>query len=99
MHTSAEAYFLSTYLPPLQLLTIPQTIDAFNIPLITAGDRKRYLVSGYRRCSSILRCAQRFSMRFMSQELTSQSITVNLYSLAASLSQLHLSGPFPVHVF
>src|SRR5579859_2654968 len=55
--------------------------------LTTAGPPRRVFVSGYLQWNSVLRCAQRFSIRFISGEIASQFITENPCSLVAASSQ------------
>ena len=55
--------------------------------LTVAGPPRRVFVSGYLQWSSVLRCAQRFSIRFISGEIAAQFITENLCSSAAACSQ------------
>src|SRR5579859_953857 len=55
--------------------------------LTVAGPPRRVFVSGYLQWSSVLRCAQRFSIRFISGEIAGQFITENPCSSAAACSQ------------
>ena len=52
-----------------------------------AKDLERYLISKYHRWNLSLRYTQRFSMRFMSKELSDHFIIINPCSLAVFLSQ------------
>src|SRR5579859_4218883 len=75
--------------PPLQCSTISlRPANRSQITFLTvAGPPRRVFVSEYRQWSSVLRRAQRFSIRFISGEIAGQFITENPYSLATASSQ------------